>query len=65
VIRRRALAAGVEVPIGCHSWRAIGITTYLENGGSLERALSTPSRRPSTPTASPPPDTTQTDRKLL
>jgi site-specific recombinase XerD len=38
MIRRRALAAGVEVPIGNHSWRAIGITTYLENGGSLERA---------------------------
>ncbi len=37
-MRRRALAAGVEVPIGCHRWRAIGITIYLENGGSLERA---------------------------
>lgn len=38
MVRRRALAAGIDAALGCHSWRAIGITTYLENGGSLERA---------------------------
>lgn len=38
MIRRRSLAAGIDAPIGCHSWRAIGITNYLENGGTLEHA---------------------------
>ncbi|TCZ55766.1 tyrosine-type recombinase/integrase [Roseicella aquatilis] len=38
MIRRRALAAGIDTNIGCHSWRAIGITNYLENGGTLEHA---------------------------
>lgn len=38
MIRRRADAAGVATRIGCHSWRARGITAYLENGGLLEHA---------------------------
>lgn len=38
MVRRRALAAGVKGRIGCHSWRATGITTFLLNGGQLERA---------------------------
>jgi site-specific recombinase XerD len=38
MIRRRAAAAGVATRIGCHSWRARGITAYLENGGLLEHA---------------------------
>lgn len=38
MIQRRASAAGVTTKIGCHSWRARGITTYLENGGLLEHA---------------------------
>jgi integrase/recombinase XerD len=38
MIRRRALAASLEVKIGCHTWRGTGITNYLENGGSLEKA---------------------------
>ena len=38
MIRRRALAAGVLAPIGCHSFRATGITAYLLNGGTLEHA---------------------------
>jgi integrase/recombinase XerD len=38
MIRRRALAANLEVKIGCHTWRGTGITNYLENGGSLEKA---------------------------
>ena len=38
MVRRRAEAAGVATRIGCHSWRARGITAYLENGGLLEHA---------------------------
>ncbi len=38
MVRRRALAAGIKGRIGCHSWRATGITTFLLNGGQLERA---------------------------
>jgi integrase/recombinase XerD len=38
MIRRRATAAGIETKISCHSFRATGITTYLQNGGKLEVA---------------------------
>jgi integrase/recombinase XerD len=38
MIGRRAAAAKVATRIGCHSWRARGITAYLENGGLLEHA---------------------------
>ena len=40
MVRRRAAAAaaGIETAIGNHSFRATGITTYLKNGGTLERA---------------------------
>lgn len=38
MIRRRAADAGIETKIGCHSFRATGITAYLKNGGTLERA---------------------------
>lgn len=38
MIRRRAKAAGIETEIGCHTFRATGITAYLKNGGTLERA---------------------------
>jgi integrase/recombinase XerC len=38
MIRRRAAAAGIETLIGNHSFRATGITTYLKNGGTLEKA---------------------------
>jgi site-specific recombinase XerC len=38
MVRRRALAAGVEVSIGCHTWRGTGLTVYLKNGGTLEKA---------------------------
>jgi integrase len=31
-------AAGIDVPIGCHTFRATGITAYLANGGALEHA---------------------------
>ncbi|MGL6097499.1 MAG: tyrosine-type recombinase/integrase, partial [Fimbriiglobus sp.] len=38
MVRRRAAAAGIETAIGCHTFRATGITNYLSNGGTLEKA---------------------------
>jgi site-specific recombinase XerD len=38
MIWRRARAAGIETELGCHSFRATGITVYLMNGGLLEHA---------------------------
>ena len=38
MIGRRAEAADVATKIGCHSFRATGITEYLRNGGRLEVA---------------------------
>jgi len=38
MVRRRAVAADIETAIGNHSFRATGITAYLKNGGTLERA---------------------------
>jgi integrase/recombinase XerC len=38
MIRRRASAVGIETKIGNHTFRATGITAYLKNGGTLERA---------------------------
>jgi site-specific recombinase XerD len=38
MVKRRALAAGILSPIGCHTFRATGITQYLLNGGKLEHA---------------------------
>lgn len=38
MVRRRASAAGIETAIGNHSFRATGITAYLKNGGTLEKA---------------------------
>ncbi len=38
MIRRRAKEAEVRTKIGCHSFRATGITEYLRNGGKLEVA---------------------------
>ncbi len=38
MIRRRALAAGIGTKVGNHSFRATGITAYLKNGGTLEKA---------------------------
>jgi integrase/recombinase XerD len=38
MIRRRSLAAGIKTEIGCHTFRATGITAYLKNGGRLEVA---------------------------
>ncbi len=38
MVKRRAAAAGIATAIGNHSFRATGITAYLKNGGTLERA---------------------------
>jgi site-specific recombinase XerD len=38
MIRRRARDAGIKTKLGCHTFRATGITAYLENGGTLEHA---------------------------
>jgi integrase len=38
MVRRRASDAGIETPIGCHTFRATGITDYLTNGGRIEEA---------------------------
>ena len=38
MIQRRAEAAGIEARIGNHTFRATGITAYLQNKGTLETA---------------------------
>jgi hypothetical protein len=38
MIQRRAADAKLETSIGCHTFRATGITDYLTNGGKLEIA---------------------------
>ena len=38
IVKKRALEAGVTAEISPHSFRATGITAYLENGGTIEHA---------------------------
>lgn len=39
MVKRRAAAAGIGIDrICCHTFRATGITAYLENGGTIEHA---------------------------
>lgn len=38
MIKRRALAAGLPASTCCHTFRATGITTFLSNGGTIEKA---------------------------
>jgi integrase len=38
MIRRRTAEAGFKIKLGCHVFRATGITAYLEAGGTLEKA---------------------------
>jgi len=35
MVQRRTADAGIEAAIGNHSFRAIGITDYMENGGDI------------------------------
>jgi integrase/recombinase XerD len=34
----RAAEIGMRIKVGCHTFRATGITAYLEAGGTLENA---------------------------
>jgi len=38
LVKRRAKAAGLPPEVCCHTFRATGITTYLKNGGTIEKA---------------------------
>ncbi len=38
LIQRRAKSAGITTHVGNHTFRATGVTAYLKNGGTLERA---------------------------
>jgi len=38
MIKRRAVEAGLPSSTCCHTFRATGITAYLENGGTIENA---------------------------
>ncbi|MCA8995315.1 MAG: tyrosine-type recombinase/integrase, partial [Planctomycetaceae bacterium] len=38
MIKRRVIAAGISHHICCHTFRATGITEYMRNGGTLEKA---------------------------
>jgi integrase len=38
MVKRRAKTAGLPEKINCHTFRATGITVYLDNDGSLEHA---------------------------
>jgi integrase len=42
MIQRRAAKLGTRARIGCHTFRATGITAYLEAGGTLENAQAWP-----------------------
>ena len=44
MIHRQARAAGIRTRIGNHTFRAAGITAYLKNGGTLEKAAMTANR---------------------
>jgi integrase len=38
MIKRRAAATSLRSSTSCHTFRATGITAYLENGGTIENA---------------------------
>jgi len=38
LVQRRAIAAGIDTAVCNHTFRATGITAYLKNGGTLEKA---------------------------
>ena len=55
MVQRRAAELGMRIRVGCHTFRATGITAYLEAGGTLENAKPWPRTkaraRPSSTTA--------------
>ena len=38
MVKRRAHGVGLPSSTSCHTFRATGITAYLENGGTIENA---------------------------
>ena len=38
MVQRRAKGAGIATHVTNHTFRATGITAYLKNGGTIERA---------------------------
>ena len=38
MIKHRAVVAGLPYSTCCHTFRATGITAFLENGGTIENA---------------------------
>jgi site-specific recombinase XerD len=38
MVKRRAAAAGLPPSTCCHTFRATGVTAYLQNGGTIEKA---------------------------
>ena len=38
MIKRRVEQAGIDSVVCCHTFRAVGITAYLESGGAIEKA---------------------------
>lgn len=38
MVKRRALDAAISISACCHTFRATGITAYLSNGGTIEKA---------------------------
>ena len=38
MVKRRSIAASLPSSTCCHTFRATGITAYLENGGTIENA---------------------------
>ena len=51
MIRRRAMAAGITAPIGCHTFRATGITAYLANLPRFENGAANGWKRRVSPVA--------------
>ena len=46
MIRRRTTKTGFRVKLGCHVFRATGITAYLEAGGTFENARAMAAHEP-------------------
>lgn len=40
MIKRRARKLGLPADVRCHTFRATGITNFLQNGGKVEEAAS-------------------------
>jgi hypothetical protein len=52
MVGRRAKAAGIATQVCNHTFRGTGITAYLENGGTLEKARQMAAMRQPAPRSS-------------